>query len=205
MIQGSDEWFTARLGKLTASRMADVLATTKTGASASREAYAYDLAIERLTGQRNEGFKGASMQWGNDTEPMARAAYELHSGELVSEAPFIQHPTIPMAGASPDGLVGNDGQIEIKCPDKKQHMAYLRLPAAPTKYLPQINWQLACTGRAWCDFVSYDPRFPLGLQIKVVRVHRDDKEIERIEAEARAFLAEVDAIVSEMQAMLQPA
>lgn len=205
MIQGSEAWFAARLGKLTASRMADVLARTKSGPSASREAYAHELAVERLTGESNESFKSAAMQWGNDTEPLARAAYELHSGEFVTAAPFINHPLIPMSGASPDGLVGADGQIEIKCPDKKQHMAYLRLPAAPTKYLPQINWQLACTGRSWCDFVSYDPRFPLGLQIKVVRVHRDDKEIERIEAEARAFLAEVDAIVSEMQAMLQPA
>ena len=205
MIQGSEAWFAARLGKLTASRMADVLARTKSGPSASREAYAHELAVERLTGESNDAFKSAAMQWGTDTEPLARAAYELHSGELVTAAPFIDHPLIAMSGASPDGLVGNDGQIEIKCPDKKQHMAYLRLPTAPAKYLPQINWQLACTGRSWCDFVSYDPRFPLGLQIKVVRVHRDDKEIERIEAEARAFLAEVDAIVSEMQAMLQPA
>lgn len=201
MKQGGDEWFAARLGRLTASRMADVIATTKAGYSASRAGYAVELALERITGHGETGFTNAAMQWGTDTEPLARAAYEMHTGDFVSLAGFVGHPTIEMAGASPDGFVGADGLVEIKCPERKQHLAYIRDRKAPSKYLPQIHWQLACTGRQWCDFVSYDPRFPMGLQLMVVRVRRDADEVKRLESEAVKFLDEVSAIVADLESM----
>ena len=205
MKQGGDEWFAARLGRLTASRMADVIATTKAGYSASRAGYAVELALERITGQGERGFTNAAMQWGTDTEPFARAAYEMHTGDFVSLAGFVRHPTIEMAGASPDGFVGADGLVEIKCPERKQHLAYIRDRKAPSKYLPQIHWQLACTGRQWCDFVSYDPRFPMGLQLMVVRVRRDEDEVNRLESEAVKFLDEVAAIVADLESMKEAA
>lgn len=201
MKQGTPEWFSARLGRVTASRIADIIAKTKSGPSASRQAYAVQLALERITGQREEGFTSAAMQRGTELEAEARAAYEAERGELVREVGFIDHPSIEMSGASPDGMVGGDGLLEIKCPDSKQHLEYLRLQTVPAKYKPQVQWQMACTARAWCDFASYDPRFPDGLQLHIVRVPRDAEYIAELETEVAAFLAEVDQIVSEIQEM----
>ena len=198
MKQGGDEWFAARLGRLTASRMADVIATTKTGYSASRAGYAVELALERITGQGEPGFTNAAMQWGTDTEPLARAAYEMHTGDFVSLAGFVGHPTIEMAGASPDGFVGADGLVEIKCPERKQHLAYIRDRKAPSKYLPQIHWQLACTGRQWCDFVSYDPRLPEHLQLVVIRVNAEDLDIAGIEQSVIRFNQKIDQIIAKL-------
>lgn len=203
--QRTEAWFAARAGKATASRIADIIARTKSGHSASRQSYAVQLALERITGQREDGFTSAAMQRGTELEAEARASYEAERGELVQEVGFIDHPAIAMAGASPDGMVGGDGLLEIKCPDSKQHLEYLRLQIVPAKYKPQVQWQMACTARAWCDFVSYDPRFPEGLQLHIVRVQRDAEYIEELEAEVTAFLSEVDQIVADIEQMREAA
>ena len=191
MEQRSDEWFAARLGKVTASRVADVIAKTKTGPSASRENYATQLVLERLTNKQAESYTNAAMQWGTDTEPMARQAYELKRGLFVNETGFVDHPTIEMSGASPDGLVGTDGLIEVKCPNSATHMETMLTQKVPAKYIPQMMWQMACTGRNWCDFVSYDPRFPENLQIFIERVEYDPTYVRMLELEITQFLDEV--------------
>ena len=189
--QRTEEWFAQRLGKVTASRVADVIAKTKTGASASRDNYATQLILERLTNKQAEFYSNAAMQWGTETEPMARQAYELKRGVFVDEVGFIDHPTIEMSGASPDGLVGKNGLVEIKCPESKTHMEYLLNGKAPAKYIPQMMWQMACTGREWCDFVSFDPRFPENLQILVVKVEYDPTYVKMLELEITQFLDDV--------------
>lgn len=201
VIQGSPEWFAQRLGKVTASRLVDVLAKVKAGEAAGRANYRAELVAERLTGKVAEGFSNAAMKWGTECEPLARAAYEAEYGLLVGEVGMIQHPTIPNTGASPDGLVSTDGLIEIKCPETKAHIDTLLSKAAPAKYIPQMQWQMACTGRAWVDFVSFDPRMPADLQLFVCRVLRDDDLIRQYETEVRAFLAEVDATVTSLTAL----
>jgi len=201
VIQGSPEWFAQRVGKLTASRLADVLAKVKVGEAASRANYRAELVAERLTGKAAEGFTNAAMKWGTECEPLARAAYEAEFGLLVTEVGMVPHPTIPMSGASPDGLVSTDGLIEIKCPETKSHIDTLLSKSAPAKYIPQMQWQMACTGRAWCDFVSFDPRMPADLQMFVCRVLRDDDLIRAYEAEAVTFLAEVEATVTQLTAL----
>ena len=195
MEQRTEEWFKAKLGKVTASKVADVLAKTKTGVSASRGNYLSDLVVERLTGQQAEFYQNDAMAWGTETEPQARMAYEAFKGILVDEEGFIDHPSISNFGCSPDGLVGSDGLIEIKCPNSKTHIDTLLSGKAPSKYIPQMMTQMACTGRAWCDFVSFDPRLPEDLQLFVVRVDRDDEYIANLEKEVTAFLAEVDETI----------
>jgi putative phage-type endonuclease len=190
--QRTEEWFKQRLGKVTASKIADVIAKTKTGVSASRENYSTQLTLERLTGQQAEFYTNAAMEWGTATEPQARNAYERYREVLVDEVGFIDHPTIAMSGASPDGFVGDDGLVEIKCPESKTQMDTLLNQKVPTKYMPQMQWQMACTGRKWCDFVSYDPRMPENLQIFVQRVERNDLYIKMLEDEVNTFLAEID-------------
>lgn len=197
--QGSPEWFAQRLGKVTASRVADVIAKTKTGYSTSRANYLTELALERITGQREEGFTNAAMQWGTETEPLARAAYEAHTGAIVEEVAMIDHPAIAMSGASPDGLVDADGLVEIKCPTKSTHMQTLLGGKPAAHYVTQMMWQMACTGRKWCDFVSFDPRFPLHMQLFVVRVPRDDLMVKSLEKEVSEFLKELDAMVNQLQ------
>lgn len=199
MTQGTPEWHAARLGKVTASRLVDVLAKIKNGEAAARANYRAELVAERLTGKHADGFINAAMKWGTEAEPLARAAYEAEFGLLVQEVGLIDHPSIPMTGASPDGLVPIDGLIEIKCPETKAHINTLLRKAAPEQYIPQMQWQMACTGRAWVDFVSFDPRMPADLQMCVVRVLRDDALIATYEAEVRAFLDEVAATVDQLQ------
>jgi putative phage-type endonuclease len=189
--QRTEEWFTQRLGKVTASRVGDVIAKTKTGPSASRDNYATQLVLERLTNAKGEFFTNAAMQWGTETEPMARQAYELKRNVFVDEVGFIDHPTIDMSGASPDGLVDKNGLVEIKCPESKTHMEYLLSGKPPAKYIPQMMWQMACTGREWCDFVSFDPRFPINLQIFVIKVEYDPTYVRMLELEITQFLDEV--------------
>jgi putative phage-type endonuclease len=200
IIQGSEEWFTQRLGKVTASRLADVLAKTKTGPSASRANYMAELIAERLSGVRSEKFVSAEMKWGTECEPLARAAYEAETGAFVCEVGMITHPAIPMAGASPDGLISDDGVLEIKCPETKTHFETILCGEVPTKYIPQIQWQLACTERAWCDYVSFDPRSPADLQLFVKRVPRDGELIKKYEAEVLSFLEELESRVSQLNA-----
>lgn len=200
MDQRTTEWFTARLGKVTASRVADLMAKTKTGGTAaSRKDYAVELALERVTGQRQEGFTNSFMVRGTELEPMARAAYESATGQLVEETGFIQHPRIEMAGASPDGLVGDDGLLEIKVPKSATHLETLLAGKADSRYLHQMMWQMACTGRAWVDFCSYDDRFPEESQLFICRVNRDEKAIAELEAEVSAFLGEVETIVRKIK------
>ena len=194
MEQRTEEWFAARLGRVTASRIADVVAKTKTGYGAGRANYMAELVCERLTGQRAEGFTSKAMQHGTDTEPRARAAYELLTGNTVVEVGFIARDDMA-AGASPDGLVGEDGLIEIKCPHTATHIDYLLKGSVPGNYELQMQWQMACTGRKFCEFVSYDPRFPDHLQLMIVRVDRDDALIADIEKEVRLFLDEVTKMV----------
>jgi putative phage-type endonuclease len=196
--QGTPEWFAQRLGKVTASRVADIIAKTQSGAAASRKNYLAQLVAERLTGQAADSFKSGAMQHGTETEPMARMAYETETGQMVTEVAMIQHPKIEMAGASPDGLVGEDGLVEIKCPNTSTHIATLMADKAPSGYMAQMQWQMACTGRAWCDFVSFDPRMPDDMQLFIKRVPRDEALIAEYEAEVVKFLAEVQETVDKL-------
>jgi putative phage-type endonuclease len=191
MEQRSSEWFLARLGCVTASRTADVMAKTKSGYSASRANYMAQLITERLTEQASEGFSSAAMQWGTETEPQARMAYEVMTGETVEETGFVLHPSIKFFGASPDGLVGSDGLIEIKCPNTATHIDTLLSEKVPSKYITQMHVQMICTGRDWCDFVSFDPRLPGDMSFWMQRVHRDDKLCKDIEVEVISFLEEL--------------
>ena len=199
MEQRTTEWHTARLGKVTASRVADVIAKTKTGYGASRANLMADLICERLTGQPASTFTNAHMEWGTEQEPHARAAYSARTGELVEEVGFIQHPRLEHAGASPDGLVNDEGLVEFKCPATSTHLDTLLAGEVPTKYIPQIQFQMACTGRKWCDFVSYDPRLPEHLRMFVKRVERDDKYITTLEGEVKTFLAELNEKLEKLQ------
>jgi len=192
MEQKTSEWFAARNGKVTASRVADVVAKTKSGYSTSRDNYMAQLVCERMTGTQAESFNSSAMQWGTDTEPFARAAYETAMDVLVSETGFIIHPTIAEAGASPDGLVGDDGLIEIKCPNTATHIETLLSERVPAKYITQMMWQMTCTGRKWCDFVSFDPRMPEGLQIFIKRVEFHDSIVKGLESEVKEFLTELE-------------
>lgn len=199
IVQGTEAWFRCRAGKVTASRVADVIAKTKTGPSASRANYLAELLCERLTGACEQGFTNAAMQWGKDQEPFARQAYEFRKGVEVYEVGFVDHPEIAMSGASPDGYVGDDGLIEIKCPNTATHLDTLLNGGVPGKYLTQIQWQLACTGRAWCDFVSFDPRLPAELQLHIERVPRDVSMILDLEGEVAGFIRELDAKVAQLR------
>ena len=196
--QRSDEWFAARIGKVTASRVADVIAKTKTGFSASRENYMAQLVCERLTNQKADGFTNSAMQWGTETEPLARLSYEVANNVLVDEVGFVPHPSIIMAGASPDGLVGDDGLLEIKCPNTATHIETLLSQTVPGKYNTQMQFQMACTGREWCDFVSFDNRLPEELQLFVKRVPRDNMYIRLMEEEIVKFLNELDIKIAQL-------
>jgi len=203
IIQGSTEWFYQRLGKVTASRVADVIAKTKTGYSASRENYMAQLVVERLTNTKAESYTNAAMMHGIEQEPFARAAYEAAHGVMVEEVGFVRHPTIEWAGASPDGLVGDDGCIEIKCPNTLTMIETLLSQKVPGKYFTQMQFQLACTGRKWCDYVVFDPRMPAKAQLFVKRVDRDDTYIAEIEAEIVKFLAEVESQVNQLNQYIE--
>lgn len=198
LIQGSAEWFAARCGKVTASRVADVIAETKSGWGASRANYAAELIAERLTGVSAPGFSNAAMMWGTDTEPQARAAYVFRTDCEVEEIGFVDHPRIAMTGASPDGLIGVDGMIEIKCPNTATHLDTLLSETVPSRYITQMQWQMACADRAWCDFASYDPRLPASMSLFVKRIPRDDALIGDMESKVIAFLAEIDAKVARL-------
>ena len=200
--QGSESWLAARAGKVTASRIVDVLARIKSGEAAARRDYKAQVVAEILTGTPQEsGFINAEMQWGLDQEPFARGAYEVKAGVLVDQVGFVIHPTIERAGASPDGLVGTSGMAEIKCPKTATHISYLLGGGVPSQYQPQMLWQMACAERAWNDFVSYDPRLPEHLQLFVCRLPRDDGRIREMEAEVVVFLAEVDTMVAKLRGL----
>ena len=197
MEQRSEEWFQARLGKVTASRVADVLAKIKSGESASRRNYKIQLVSERLTGEKQETYINQAMQDGIDREAFARDRYVQQFGE-VEEVGFIKHPTLE-AGASPDGMVGDDGIIEIKCPMGSTHTETLMTQDVPSRYIPQIQFQLLVTGRKWCDFVSYNPMFPEHLQVFVKRVEADLVYQKELESEVKQFLSEVDNVINKLK------
>jgi putative phage-type endonuclease len=198
IIQGSPEWFAIRCGRVTASKVADVVAKTKSGPSASRATYMGTLIAERLTGTVQESFTNAAMQWGTEKEPDARAAYEFRTDATVEQVGFVIHPTIAMSGASPDGMVASDGLVEIKCPNTSGHIDTLLGRVVPGKYLTQVQWQLACTGRKWCDYVSFDPRMPESMSLFIARVHRDDRMIHDLETQVIEFIAEMDRKLAEL-------
>jgi putative phage-type endonuclease len=198
-LQRTEDWYAARLGKVTASRVADVVAKTKTGYSASRANYMAQLICERLTGTQGETYQNAAMAWGTEQEPAARGAYEARTGLLVQETGFVPHPTITMSGASPDGLVGDDGLVEIKCPNTATHIDTILSESVPGKYNIQMQWQMACTGRQWCDFISYDPRVPEKMQLWVKRVERDQTLIDDLETDVFNFIEELESKIDALQ------
>lgn len=198
--QRSEAWFAARAGKATASKIAEIVAKTRSGYSTSRANYMAQLVCERLTGVPADSFCSPAMAWGTEKEPEAREAYCQHMLCTVGEIGFVDHPTIAMSGASPDGLIDADGLLEIKCPNSATHIETLLGGTVPAKYRTQMLWQMACTGRTWCDFASYDPRLPEPMRLFVQRIPRDDEAIAELEREVTAFLAEVDETVAALRA-----
>lgn len=188
--QGSAEWLAARAGRPTASEFASIMATVKSGESASRRNYRTKLVVERLTGKPLPTFQSAAMRQGTEREPDARMAYMVKTGAVVEEVGLCLHDTLD-CGSSPDGLIGADGGLEIKCPELSTHMEYLMLPGEPAEYRWQIQGGMWITGRAWWDFVSFNPDFPAHLQLIVRRVKRDEAAIRKLAAEVEAFIKEV--------------
>lgn len=204
--QRTDEWFAARLGRVTASRVKDVMAKGRgKEPSATRRNYMMELLCERLTGNRAEGFTSAAMQRGTDLEPVARSAYEIDRGVMTVETGLVLHPAIDGFGASPDGLVDSIGLLEIKCPNTATHVATIQSGRHDSQYDWQMLAQMACTGRAWVDFVTFDDRMPEALQYACFRFERDDSRINDMEAEIRAFLEELAELERDMRARMQAA
>lgn len=198
--QGSAEWLRLRMGKVTASKINDVMAKLKSGGEAAgRRNYRVQLAVERLTGQPAETYVNGAMQRGTEMEPFAREAYSFLTGNDVEQVGFIDHPTIAMSGASPDGLIGSDGMVEIKCPNSANHVEWMIAGKVPPEHVNQMQWQMECCGRKWCDFVSYDPRLPIDLQLFVKRLDRDESLIKTIREEVELLLSEVTAMVEQLE------
>ncbi|EAP7013730.1 exonuclease [Salmonella enterica] len=196
ILQRSEDWHADRCGKVTASRVKDISAKPKTGKAYN--ALTLTILTERLTGVQEESFTNSAMQWGIDQEPYAIAAYENETGNFVVGTGLIDHPAIKMSGASPDGLVDQDGQLEVKCPGSQTHLNTILTKEVPSEYVPQITWQLACTRRKWCDFVSYDPRLPEHLQLVIIRVFAEDLDIAGIEQSVIKFNQKIDQIIAEL-------
>ena len=201
--QGTPEWFKQRCGKATASRISDIVAKTKTGYSTSRANYMAQLVVERMTNQVAESYTNAAMEWGIEQEVYARAAYESKSGNMVDQVGAIDHPRITLSAASPDGLVGDDGLIEIKCPNTATMIDVLLTGTVASKYNTQMQFQMACTGRQWCDYVVFDPRMPAKAQMFIKRVARDEAFIAEMEAEVTKFLGEVAEKVAKIQSIIE--
>lgn len=204
MQQGTEEWRLARCGSLGASSLHEVIARTKSGWGASRANLRARLVAERLTGFPQDTYMNDAMRWGVEVEPQARDAYSFYQDVEVMQIGLIRHPAIAGTHASPDGLVSDDGLVEIKCPNTATHIETLLTKSVADKYLVQMLWQMACTGRAWCDFVSFDPRMPEDLRLFVRRVERDDKRIAELEALVREFLREVDDTLAALTGLGQP-
>lgn len=197
--QGSEEWFQSRLGKVTASRVYDVMTKTKSGYGAARKNYMMELLCQRLTGNREEGFTSSAMQRGNDLEPMARGRYEIENDVLVIEEALIDHKTIKGFAASPDGMVGDKGLLEIKCPNTATHIEFIRTGKISARYQSQMTAQMLCIGRDWCDFVSFDDRLPEALQYKCVRYELEKPFADAMVREVAKFLTELSEFEIEMQ------
>lgn len=203
IVQRSEEWRQLKLGKVGASRVADIVARTKSGYSASRENYLTELLLERITGFPADRFQSDAMRYGTEMEPLARAAYSFDFDVEVEQIAFATHPSIEMAGASPDGLVGKLGLVEIKVPQPATHLDTLLSEKVPEKYIIQMNWQMCCTEREFCDFVSYNPSFPPAAKMFVKRIPRDDAMIADLEREVRAFLADLDKKLEELNRVME--
>lgn len=199
VAQGSDDWHKHRCGSLGASQVHDVLAKTKSGYTAARANTKARMVAERLTGLTQETFKSSAMQWGNDTEPQARSAYEFITGKRVQVVGMFKLANLAGSHASPDGLVDNDGLIEIKCPNTATHIETLKTEKIDPKYITQMQWQMALTDREWCDFVSYDPRMPEDLSLFIKRVPRDPQAIADLMKQVEEFLGEVDADIKALE------
>ena len=203
--QGTEEWFQQRLGKVTASRISDVIAKTKTGISTSRQNYLIQLVSERLTGKKTDSFTNKAMEDGVEREPIARKLYESKTNSIVTEVGFFDHLVIKNTGASPDGAVNAEeegkyaGLIEIKCPIETTHTNTLMSKSVPSKYIPQMQWQMACTNARWVDFISFNPNFPEELQVFVKRLDRDDAYIAELEAEVIKFLEEIEQTIIKLK------
>lgn len=197
--QGSAQWRQERCGKVTASRIADMMARTQTGWGASRGNYLAELVTERLTGIPTEHFTSDAMKWGTETEPLARAAYEFYRDQEVQLVGFMQHPTIAMAGASPDGLVGTRGMAQFKCPNTRTHLETLLGAKIGGGYIKQCQFEMAVAKRDWNDWCSFDPRLPGHLQLRVIRVARDQDLIDEIETATKDFLAEIAATIQKLE------
>lgn len=203
MDQHSQEWWDARCGKVTASRIGDLMATTKKGWGAARGHYLDEKVAEIVTGKPRDRKKVASLEHRLELEPDARAAYEFYRDSEVALVGFVEHPVIPRCGASPDGLVGLDGCVEIKCPDSETHINTWLGKVVDRNYVLQMQFGMACTGRQWWDFVSFDPNMPEELKLYVQRVERDDVMIKAIEDAVIEFLAEVDEKVAQVTALMR--
>ena len=195
--QNSPEWYAVRLGKVTASKLSDVMAG---GAGKMRDGYKLQLVLERATGNRKEGFTSKAMKDGIEREPDAAARYSFTTGIDLAEVGFVLHPTLDFSGASPDRLAGADGVVQFKCPEAATHYAYLKGATLPTAYVQQMQWEMACTKSAWCDFVSFHPDFPISKRLHIRRIKRDPVYIVKAEAAVREFLAEVEAELAELMA-----
>jgi predicted phage-related endonuclease len=197
--QGTEAWLAERAGHASASTFKDILAKIKSGEAASRRQLRLKLATERLTGLPVETYKNAAMEWGNQTESLARLAYEAASGNLVEETGFLKHPSVKWCGGSPDGLIGDDGGFEAKCPFVSTvHVETLLNGGIPSEHMAQVQGLMWVTNRKWWDFVSFDPRMPAHLQLHVFRVKRDEGYIKQLAADVVVFLNEVDLLVAKL-------
>lgn len=197
--QGSPEWLALRCGKVTASRFADVLSKGKGSApSKTRQSYLYELAAERITGLTQDSFTNSYMQWGTETEPNARAYYELDQNVTTETVAFIMMNND--IGASPDSLVGEDGLLEIKCPKTTTQIERVLTGTFPSEYQAQVQGQLWVSGRQWCDFVSFDPRINSDKKYFKIRVQRDEEYIKNLETEVTKFVEELHALVKKLEA-----
>jgi putative phage-type endonuclease len=200
--QGSPEWFAMRCGKVTASRIADVMAKPREPGKGMRVNYMWQLVTERDTGLPMKTYQSKTMAEAHEWEPMARAAYTFRTDQEVEQVAFVDHPDIPMCGCSPDGLVGRDGLVEIKCPELTAHYDALIKEAIPGEYFKQMQFQMACTGRRWCDYVSFNADLPERRRIKIIRVDRDSTAISVMEAEVRGFQTQIDLAMSALKEKL---
>jgi len=206
IIQGTDEWHQIRAGKVTASKIADVTAKGRSGApSKTRATYMGQLIAERLTGNPTEGFSNSAMEWGTETEDEARAAYSFYRDVKIEQVGFVDHANIDMSGASPDGLVGLDGLVEFKCPNTATHIDTILGKPTAGNYIKQMQWQMSCTDREWCDYASYDPRMPEHLRLHVTRVERDDGLITEFDMAVIDFIFEMEAKIETLNKLSEVA
>ncbi len=198
-VQGTVEWLMERIGNVTASRVADVISKLKNGSpSQARETYKMEVLTEVLTGRATEHYVSAAMDFGTENEPLARTCYEMSKGIEVELVGYVKHPSIPRSGASPDGLMGDDGLVEFKVPNTTTHLRYFLDGVVPEEYKPQMFWQMACTGRKYCDFCSYDPRLPQEYGLFIVRLERDENVIASMELEVIQFIKEVNEMAQQL-------